>query len=161
MVARRALVDVAGEVEELPAGDHLVDLAIPRTSELTVDFTTLATFPVYVALLTTTLTTILASSYLAFDFTCALRHVGPFAGNVAPTARFRLDGVLLQGGCTVNMLRSLIMPMARQGRQVVAAGVHTMIVEVSKFGGGANVLAISPVLLANLDHASLTLREEL
>ncbi len=135
-------------------------LAIPRTSELTIDFATTVTHPIYATLLTVVITTLRPSSYIAFDFTCACRHTGAFAGNVAPTVRFRLDGSLLPGGATVNMVRNLIMPMARLGRVVVSAGLHTMIVEISKFGGVGNTLAISPVSLTNLDHASLTLREE-
>lgn len=141
-------------------GAPFLGLAIPRTTELLVDFSTLATVPTYATLLTTVITTLRPSSYLAFDFTACCLHTGPFAGNAAPTARFRLDGTLLPGGTTVNMIRNLLMPLARQGRVVVSAGLHTMIVEISKFAGGANTLEIRPVTLVNLDHASLTLREE-
>lgn len=137
-------------------------VVLPTTSfELGVDIATLATAPTYFVLTTLVLTTVLPASFLWFNYTGTFIQVGPFAGNVAPTVRFRLNTVLLPGGSTVNMVAGRIMPVARQGRVAVTAGAQTMVVEISKFAGAANTLSINPVTRPDLEHAALTMLEQI
>lgn len=136
-------------------------LAIPRSFRRTTNFSTFATSPTFDTTLfgSTTITTLLASSYIDIRFSCACLHTGAFTGNSAPTVRIRLNGGII-GGCTVNMTRNLIMPLVFTDRAVVSAGVQTVVVEISKFAGGANALQISALGLRELVHATLRLAEE-
>lgn len=126
---------------------------------LTVDFAAAITVPVYVVLLTLQLTTVSASSQLYFMYTGNWRHTGGFAGNAAFNARFRLDGALLPG-TTDNKVRNQLGSVSRQGRVAVTAGLHTLDVEVSKFGAVGNTIIIDPVTNPDLNHATLFMQEQ-
>ena len=135
-------------------------VAAPVSLELAADFNVIATPPVYFTIFTLVLTTLRPASFLWFNFTCACITQGAFAGNVAPTVRFRLNTVLLPGGCTVNTIRAEIMPLARQGRVAVVAGAQSLAVEISKFAGPANTIGVNPVARPDLEHAALTMLEQ-
>ena len=139
----------------------LNEIARPSSFELAVDFTTMVTAPVFATLTILPITTLRATSFLKFTYTGNWIHTGPFAGNVAFNVRFLLDGVLLQGGATDNKVRSQIGGVARTGRRPVVAGPHSITVEVTKFGGVGNTLAIRPGTLPDLMHAALIIKEQI
>lgn len=144
----------------LPSINPLAN-AIPTSVALAVDFSSVvAQAPVYVTLLTLAITTLLPASFINIAFASNWRHLGGFAGNVAVNFRFVLDTVLLAGGTTDNRVRGQIGCVARVGRTAVTAGPHTMVVEVSKFGGVGNALTIDPVALPDLVHCALALQEQ-
>lgn len=128
--------------------------------ELAADFNAAITAPVYSTLLTLQLTTISASSDLFFAATASWRHTGAFAGNAAFNLRIRVDGVLVVGGATDNKTRAQIGTVARIGRVPVVAGLHTVLVEVSKFGAVGNTIVIDPVTSPDLAHAAIFLQEQ-
>ena len=128
---------------------------------LAVNFSVVATAPIYATLLTLGLTTELPSSYLKILFSAAALHTGGSAANGAVNVRFRLNGVLIApgGGCTFNDIRNRIQPLVYTRRLVVAAGLQTVDVEISLFGAVGNSISISTVGLPDLVHAHLELQE--
>ena len=130
-----------------------------RSAELTANFLTAVTVPTYVTLLTVPMTTLLASSYLDIRFSCGVRHIGASLLTVAITARLRVNGVLLTGGITMNTPRNQIQPMPVEKRLVVAAGLQTVVVEISKFAGAGQTIVIDVVTLPDLNGATLVVQE--
>ena len=138
------------------------ELLSSRSARLLVNFGTTAQPPVYSTLFTLPITTVLPSSYLAIDFTCGVLMVGASAANLAPTVRFRINGTLVApgGGITVNTLVARIMPLAYSHREVVSAGVQTVIAEVAYFGPAGQTLVINALTLPDLMHAHLRIQEQ-
>ena len=131
-------------------------------AELLVDFSSgPIVVPVYVPVLTGTLTTVSPASFLSFVFTSTWRHVGPaVATNAAVNFRFLVDGVLQIGGTTDNKLTGRIGSVALTDRVAVAAGLHTIDVEVSKFGTPLNSIIIDVVALPDLNNCRLSMAEQ-
>ena len=136
------------------------DVAAPVSIEVLANFNVFAIAPIYFTFLTLSLTTIRASSFLWFNYTGTMISIGAFAGNIACNVRFRHNGVLVVGGTTINTIRSRIMPMARQGRLAVTAGVQTIDCEITIFGTALNSIGINPVLRPDLEHGALTMLEQ-
>ncbi len=130
------------------------------STELLVDFTTTATVPAYVTLLTLPITTVLAASFLNVRFTGTVRQIGLPGVNVAPNFRVLVDAALQVGGTTLNQLPNLIQPVAiEKGKIAVVAGLHTVIIQIAKFGGPFQTLVIDVASLPDLNNATLTVQE--
>jgi hypothetical protein len=138
-------------------------VAVSVDFDMSIDFSTAVLMPAYVTVTTLVLTTLQPSSQLYFLWTSNWFHTGLTAGNIAVNFRFRLNGAILPGGCTDNMVRSQIGGVARNDTIQVTAGVQSLVVEVTRFGGtpAGDLIEIRAALLPDLFHASLKMEEQL
>lgn len=114
------------------------DLVQTQTANLAVDTTTAVEVPVYSTLLSVTITTTLATADLDILFYCSFDFTGVL-GSRATSFRLRLDGVLIppSRAAVDNSLNDEAQGVAINRRVLgVAPGLHTVIVEWSKFGTG-------------------------
>ena len=136
------------------------DLVQTESANLAVDVTTAVAVPAYSTLLTVTITTTLASADLDILFYCAYDFTG-VAGSRASSFRLRLDGVLIPPSRAAddNSLADEAQGVAINRRVLgVAAGLHTILVEWSKFGTGT--LQCLPVTRPDEQGAHLKVEEQ-
>lgn len=142
-----------------PASTVAGKLVQTESTNLSADITTAVAVPVYATLLSGTMTTTEASSFLDILFYCSFDFTGVVASR-ATSFRLRLDGVLItpSRAATDNSLNDAGQSVAINRRVSVVAGLHTLLVEWSKFGTGT--LQCLPVTLPNEHGAHLKLEEQ-
>jgi hypothetical protein len=130
---------------------------------LAADVITTALSPVYTTLLTGSITTTLAASFLQIQHYNTVIFLGGAASTRTCTIRLRLNGVLLPISRTSTQnaqTTSQIMNLNILRRVPIVAGLQTVIVEWTRFGGGVgNTMNCRPATLPDLEGAFLQLQE--
>ena len=130
---------------------------------LAVDVTTTALSPTYSTLLTGSITTTLANSFLQIQHYNTVIFTGGVNNNRVCNVRLRLNGLLLPISRAVTQnaqLLSQLMNISIIRRVPIVAGLQTVIVEWTRFGGATgNSMHCRPVLLPELAGAFLQLQE--
>lgn len=132
---------------------------------LAVDITSLVQNPTYALILTGSLTTLRASSYLDILFYGNVLILGavPAGANIAVSFRLVLNGtpIVPSRAGTTNQPNQQIHGLALSRRVVVAQGLQTIRVEWTRFAGGAAAtMNCSPFTLPDLMGAHLRLQEQ-
>ena len=139
-------------------GGTLIQVASVNQSA---DITTTVLSPTYATLFSASFTTTLPSSDIGIRFYAAYFAQGGGAANIAGNFRFLRNGTPIppSRGCTGNQVSSRIETVAFDRRIVgVAAGLQTITVEWTRFGGGLGAsLAILAASLPDLFGAHMTI----
>ena len=130
---------------------------------LAANITTTVLFPVYSTLMTVAMTTTLAASFLNIQQYNTVLFTGGAASNRVCNVRLRLNGALLpvsRANTQNAQTTSQIMSLGMIRRVPVVAGLQTLIVEWTRFGGAVgNSMHCRPLLLPDLSGAYVQLQE--
>lgn len=108
---------------------------------------------VYTTLLTTTITTLLASGFLILTFTASGTH--PTTANATTYFKLLVDGAYVQGAYVTNGIANAAWTAAIVVRAAVTKGAHTVTLQWSTDNNSAR---IAPLTSTN-EHADLLVQE--